>query len=322
MDTTKKYMNESPLSALFTYALGILTTLGTLYMGVAMANKETRLATIRALQNKKFGIKEIDFFIATWATFFKRVFGESLLAKRQILSIPLYTLVVSAVFFLIWIAELFILRNPAHSLRIADLPLNVKEAVSVFYIKGIWAALLIDFFSIQMTKKAIRIGSVRGFLSWRFLGCFCFSVIGSYILFTFAVFIFRVEDMAYVYSHIVPRDPPPLIPYTPLRYLSSSLNLFYPETTVYTTSVGWLTTYFMPQPVILYCAIATQTTLVITLFAATVSATLQTFKRSLLWTVRSFGNPDVHANYLVILFFCVLASIAIGAFSIYGYLVK
>jgi len=286
----------------------LLTAPAALLVGVALATRKNREETLRALQARSLGADRLASFAGLWSLYFHRLFGERILARRQLLTIPLYTLAVSAIFFLTWFVYLYLFRNPSHSFD-ARLPLNVRQAVHDFYQEGIIATMAIDFAAIQMTKIAIRVGRKAGFLSLRFLLAFLGTLALAYFLFSLAVYYFRVADMVRLYLELAPGDPLPVIPYAPLGDMASSLRLFYPQTLIHVTSRGWFSTYFMPEPLIFYCAVAAQASLVAVTLAYQAAWGLERLKNLCVGILRRVGTPEANAASVVVFVLLVLVSV-------------
>ncbi|MBY4767527.1 hypothetical protein [Burkholderia ambifaria] len=312
-------MTLTDFIAVVSVPLSLLAGGAGIFAGIGLSSKEERLKTIKGLQAKDFGRQKIQFAINTWSHIFERFFGSRYLARRQLLSVPIYTVVMSIVFFSLWIAWIYLLQNPEH--RLGPLPIAVRLALSDFYGQGILACMITDVIAIQLTKRSLRKLNESGIFSARFVVSYAINLIVCFFMFTVVVFVFRVEDMVRLYMQVVPHDPMPKVPYTPFEYIRSSIDLFHLETTIYVTSRGWLSMYFMPQSVILYCAIATQSTLVFMIIASGLFRASQLSKIFLLSAVRGMGTPQANANGLVIFFVTSLFGIAIG-FMVIFWLVK
>ncbi|MGH8783124.1 hypothetical protein [Paraburkholderia sp.] len=312
-------MTLTDLIAVVSVPLGLLAGGAGVFAGIGLANREERLKTIKGLQAKDFGQKKIQFAVNTWSSIFERFFGSRYMARRQILSIPIYTICMSMAFFAIWIAWIYLLQNPTHTL--GPLPVVVRQALSDFYRQGILACILTDLIAIQLTKFSLRRLNTSGIFSARFLISYLINLAICFFLFTVVVFLFRVEDMVRLYMQVAPHDPMPIVAYSPIEYIRSSIDLFHLETTIYVTSRGWFSTYFMPQSVILYCTVATQSTLVFMVFAAGLFRACQSSKTFLLSAVRGMGTPRANANGLIVFFVASLFGIAVG-FMVLFWLVK
>jgi hypothetical protein len=295
--------------------LTLLATAAIVFVSVSLSTKKNRLETVRAIQSKNFGVNHFSMLCSLWASLFYRFFGHKILSKRQIITIPIYTLVVSGIFFLVWFIYLYIFRNPTHSLS-ANLPIHVKQAVSDFYHKGIIAALIIDFITIQLTKIAIRTGAKFGYYSFRFLLIFAATLGIAYFIFSTAVLLFRIEDMVRLYIEVAPNDPMPIIYYEPFANMASSLSLFYPSTVVHVTSAGWFSTYFMPEPLIFYCAVTAQVSLLSITLGYQIAIGLKQLKNLSIGFVKNVGTPEANAYSVIFLVVLGLAAIPLIALSV------
>jgi hypothetical protein len=307
-------MTKIEFISLATVPVTLLATAAIVFVSVALATKKSRLETVRAIQSKNFGANHFSTIGGLWALYFHFLFGDRILAKRQALTIPLYTLVVSGIFFLIWVIYLYIFRNPTHSFS-ANLPMSFKQAANDFYHKGIIATLLIDFTTIQLTKMAIRTGAKSGYYSIRFAVTFFTTLAIAYFIFSLAVFYFRVEDMVRLYIELAPNDPIPIMPYAPFANMASSLSLFYPQTIIHVTTQGLFSTYFMPEPLIFYCAVTAQVSLLSITLGYQIAAGLERLKNLCISLVRSVGTPQVNAYSVIFLVILGLISIPIIALS-------
>lgn len=308
-------MTLTDFIAVVSVPLSLLAGGAGIFAGIGLSNKEERLKTIKGLQAKGFGQRKIQFAINTWSNIFEHFFGSHYLARRQLLSIPIYTIIMSVAFFATWIAWIYLLQNPEH--KLGPLPVVVRLALSDFYGQGILACIVTDVIAIQITKFSLRRLNGSGIFSARFLVSYLINLAACFFMFTVVVFVFRVEDMVRLYMQVAPHDPMPAVPYTPFDYIRSSIDLFHLETAIYVTSRGWVSTYFMPQSVILYCAIATQSTLVFMIVATGLLRASQLSKTFLLSAVRGMGTPRANANGLVVFFVASLFAIAMGFMAIF-----
>lgn len=301
-------MSLSEVAGLLSIPLTVLSTGAALFLGVALATKKNRMETIKVLKSKDFGDTKFADLANTWVFLFERFFGQSIFAKRQILTIPLYTIAVSGIFFFLWIVYLYIFKNPTYSFS-ARLPFNVAQAIKDFYTKGIFASLLIDVVTIQMTKLCIKLGRHRGFDSFRFYAMFILTLLVASFLFSIAAFLFRVDDMVRLYLQFAPNDPMPVIPYAPLTYFGPSLSLFQPQTLIHVTSAGWLSTYFMPEPLIFYCGVTAQLSLLFIALAHQIAIGLLKLKTASIRFVSVVGTPAANAGSVI--FVVVLSVLAL-----------
>lgn len=303
-------MSLSEFVSLASIPISMFSSVTIVFASVALATKKNRLETISQLKSNTLGAQSFLSLSDIWGSAYLRIFGERYFSKRQILTIPLYTLVVSALFFSLWFLYLYIFQNPYHSLS-AKLPINVRQSVYDFYHKGIYASLALDVISIQLTKKSIRIGKLNGFSSIKFLLFFVFVLFFSYFLFSLVVFGFRVDDMVRLYMSMAPSDPMPIIPYSPIATFSSSLALFQPETIVHFTTRGVFSTYFMPEPLIFYCTAAAQASLVFIFLAKNVANFLFLVRNSAINFIAKVGTPKASATSILVLIMITLISMPI-----------
>lgn len=287
-------------AGLVSIPLTIVSTGAALFVSVALATKKNRMETIKVLNSRSFGEARFADLANTWVLFFERFFGRTFLAKRQLITIPLYTLGVSGIFFAIWILYLYIFRNPTNSFA-APLPFNLIQAIKDFYSYGIFASLLIDTVTIQLTKACIGTGRRYGFNNGRFYSMFLLALLAACFLFSVAVFLFRVADMVQLYLTYAPQDEMPVMPYRPLEYFNASLSLFQPQTLIHVTSAGWLSTYFMPEPLIFYCGVTAHLSLLFVGFAHQIAIGLAKIKTTCLRFVKAVGTPEANADSIVLM---------------------
>ncbi|WP_156038801.1 hypothetical protein [Chromobacterium haemolyticum] len=303
-------MSLSGFVSLAAIPLSIFSSVAIVFTSVALTTKKSRLETIAQLKSNTLGAQRFFSLSDMWASAYLRIFGERYFSKRQIFTIPLYTLIVSALFFSLWFLYLYIFQNPYHSLS-ARLPINVRQSIFEFYHKGVYASLALDVISIQLTKKSIRIGKSKGFGSVRFLLFFAFVLFFSYFLFSIVVLGFRVEDMVSLYMSMAPNDPMPVIPYTPIESFSSSLALFKPATIVHITTRGAFSTYFMPEPLIFYCTASAQASLVFIFLANNVANFLLFVRNLAINFTAKVGTPKANATSILALIVIALISMPI-----------
>ncbi|KVM77347.1 hypothetical protein WJ60_29510 [Burkholderia ubonensis] len=190
---------------------------------------------------------------------FERYFGARLLSAKQLLTIPIYTLLVSCIYVSVWIlhnihGDVMAIFKPFHPL--------MKQSLHDYFHEAIFVALVVDVFSISLTRIAIRAGRVKGYLSIRFLVIFVATIAASFFAFTLGLFFLRVLDMVRLYTDIAPQDPIPIMPYRPLDGFSVLFNLFNAPTVIHVTSRGWIATYFVPEPILFYTAVTSQLSLI------------------------------------------------------------
>jgi|SRR5476649_1938069 len=295
----------------------ILSSAAILLIGLGLTTKKSRTETAKLIQSMDFGSHRFSSLAVIWASYFQKLFGKRLFARRQLLSIPLYTLTVSGIFFLTWISYLYLFRNSTHSFT-SPLPLNIKQAIHDFYHEGIYAALLIDVLTIQFTKTCIKVGAKFGYYSIRFLLLFFATFVFSYSVFSLSVFYFRIEDMVRLYIEFAPNDRMPVMPYSPISYLVSSISLFAPESIIHVTSRGWFATYFMPESLIFYCAATAQLSLIAIAIGFQISVGLDKFRQICLGFVTQIGTPKTNAFGVISFVILGLISMLLVGFSLFA----
>lgn len=307
-------MNSLEILSIVTIPVSLFIAIFGVFVGIAFATKKNRTEAIRIIQQMDFGKGYLVGLLTLWAEQFYYIFGRSYWAKRQLITVPLYTLTISGIFFLIWIAYLYIFENPKH-LIVVDFPVAYKLAVKDYYYKGIFASIFLDFIVIFLTKFLLKVGTKVNFISIKFILLFFIGIIFSLFLFSNIVFIFRVADMVMLYSELAPYDTLPILPYDPISYLFSSLKLFTPETIIHVTSAGWYTTYFMPEPLLFYCAITTYAIIFLIFLISLLSLMLSKLKVFSLFLSGNIGSPKTNAFVIVIFSILIFLSIPVVLFA-------
>ena len=303
--------------------IGALIVVATVLFGctgvlvaVAFSTKKSRLEILKSLSGMSLGR---DWFIGIaqlWASFFQRVFGRTLLARRQLISIPLYTLLVSLVFFVVWLLDLYLFKNPEHVFNVPPPP-NVLQAIKDFYSKGLLVAIVIDCMTIQLTKWSINVGMRRGFGSWRFLWCFSATIALAYLLFSAAVYWFRWSDMNELYALLPADEVRPTITFSPLRDVLYSISLFQPVTFIYATSEGLVSSYFMPEPILFYCAVTGTLSLLTITVAYQFARGAELLRRLCMGFVSHVGTPRVNAMSVVFMMLLGLLLVPLCLMALY-----
>ncbi|MDO7514661.1 hypothetical protein Q5M59_08115 [Acinetobacter baumannii] len=285
------------------------------FVGLALSKKVNRNKLIKTIKKMDFGQEYLKSVINFWAEQFYWIFGRSYFSKRQFITIPLYTLTISSIFFLIWIIHIYIFNNPEYKF-LADFPIGYKLAVKDYYEKGIFGGFLLDFIVIFITKFILRFTEESNYFSLKFVILFLISIIFSYLLFSIIIYIYRVMDMVSLYLDVAPNDPIPVLTYEPIKYLSSSLKLFTQETTIHVTSTGLYTTYFIPEPVLFYCAMTTHAMILLVFITSILSLFLSKLKIFSLFLTKNAGSPQTNAYMIIIFAFLIILSIPIGLIAI------
>ena len=303
--------------------IGALIVVATVLFGctgvlvaVAFSTKKSRLEILKTLRGMSLGRDWSIGIAQLWASFFQRVFGRTLLARRQLISIPLYTLLVSLVFFVVWLLDLYLFKNPEHVFNVPPPP-NVLQAIKDFYSKGLLVAIAIDCVTIQLTKWSINVGMRRGFGSWRFLWCFSATIALAYLLFSAAVYWFRWSDMNELYAMLPADEVRPTITFSPLRDVLYSISLFQPVTFIYATSEGLVSSYFMPEPILFYCAVTGTLSLLTITVAYQFARGAELLRRLCMGFVSHVGTPRVNAMSVVFMMLLGLLLVPLCLMALY-----
>ena len=303
--------------------IGALIVVATVLFGctgvlvaVAFSTKKSRLEILKSLSGMSLGRDRFIGIAQLWASCFQRLFGRTLLAKRQLISIPLYTLLVSLVFFVVWLLDLYLFKNPEHVFNVPPPP-NVLQAIKDFYSKGLLVAIVIDCVTIQLTKWSINVGMRRGFGSWRFLWCFSATIALAYLLFSAAVYWFRWSDMSELYAMLPADEVRPTITFSPLRDVLYSISLFQPVTFIYATSEGLVSSYFMPEPILFYCAVTGTLSLLTITVAYQFARGADLLRRLCMGVVSHVGTPRTNAMSVVFMMLLGLVLVPLCLMAIY-----
>ncbi|NMZ13440.1 hypothetical protein HBO07_19350 [Pseudomonas proteolytica] len=303
--------------------IGALIVVATVLFGctgvlvaVAFSTKKSRLEILKSLSGMSLGRDRFIGIAQLWASCFQRVFGRTLLAKRQLISIPLYTLLVSLVFFVVWLLDLYLFKNPEHVFNVPPPP-NVLQAIKDFYSKGLLVAIAIDCVTIQLTKWSINVGMRRGFGSWRFLWCFSATIALAYLLFSAAVYWFRWSDMSELYAMLPADEVRPTIAFDPLRNVLYSIALFQPVTFIYATSEGLVSSHFMPEPILFYCAVTGTLSLLTITLAYQFARGADWLRRLCMGVVSHVGTPRTNAMSVVFMMLLGLVLVPLCLMAIY-----
>ena len=303
--------------------IGALIVVATVLFGctgvlvaVAFSTKKSRLEILKSLSGMSLGRDRFIGIAQLWASCFQRVFGRTLLARRQLISIPLYTLLVSLVFFVVWLLDLYLFKNPEHVFNVPPPP-NVLQAIKDFYSKGLLVAIAIDCVTIQLTKWSINVGMRRGFGSWRFLWCFSATIALAYLLFSAAVYWFRWSDMSELYAMLPADEVRPTIAFSPLRDVLYSIALFQPVTFIYATSEGLVSSYFMPEPILFYCAVTGTLSLLTITVAYQFARGADWLRRLCMGVVCHVGTPRTNAMSVVFMMLLGLVLVPLCLMAIY-----
>lgn len=294
--------------------LGLFISVTLLFCGIGLATKESRAQITLTLKNINLGDKSTTLFCEKWIAFYRYLFGSRYLSKRQLLTIPIYTYFVSAICFGIWIIYVLLFENPKHLILTgSSLPLSM--AVKQFYPDGLLASIMLDIIVINYTKYIINkiTNKDRGILFISF--AITFGVFMSYILFTLVCFGFRLWDMLMLYTTMAPSDPIHTMPYHPFEDVSQYIHIFEPRTLLHVTTNGIYSSYFMPEPILLYSVFASQITLVFTAIGLYLSSKIKSFRVICIRFIEVIDSPRTHAisTIIVVLLIAIFFLITIAA---------
>ena len=137
-------MNSSELVSLVMVPITLFFTVTGIFIGIGLGDKKNREKTIMVLQKRTLGAPRLEAFSQLWSSYFQSLFGKNLLSKRQVLTIPLFTLITSSSFFIVWIVYVYLFNNETGSLFVA-LPITMRQAVIDFYTKGVFATFFYSY---------------------------------------------------------------------------------------------------------------------------------------------------------------------------------
>lgn len=243
----------------FSTALGFCAVLLGLF---SFDDKRKKRISVK-ITNIFSGASKISYFSEWWSGKFFLIFGRSLLSKRQLLSIPFFTILYSSLLFVLWFIWLLIFNNPEHIIP-KSLPLTIKMALDDFINYGFAYSLCLDFISIALTRVYINYSLKNNFNSKRGIGFFVLSTTIVLFLYTLVIHHLRVNSVEDLYvGQQLYFETRPDLSWHPLSILASSLNINNNETLIVVTSKGWLSNYFIPQALMLYTSLIAQFSLVI-----------------------------------------------------------
>jgi len=310
-------MKADAVVGLVAIPLAVLITFSLFFVTAAIGTKKARSDTLKTIEALDFRSNAVLAVVSLWSAMFHRIFGRHFFSWRRAAAVPIYTALVSALCFIVWLGSIFLLRNPKH-LLIVSLPLDFRQGLSQYYWgDGYVASLVIDFIAVQFTVWCISIGVQRGFFSLRFLLAFFSSLFVSGLLFTLAVYAIRTRDMESLYALVAPYDDPPPAVYAPISYIATSLNFFHPLTLLYASTRGLYGDYFMPEPVLLYSAIVSHLSLVAVAMGYALAAGLVRMKQLSIGFVRAVGKPKIGAYSVVITIYAGLFSVLLLTVIVY-----
>lgn len=282
-------------------------------IGVASFNPSFREGISNSLQRMNLGTNSIVAGMTLWAKAFVTLFGKRYISLRFFIVVPIYTLAVSAVFFVIWYAMIITLRNNSGDI-LATPPISFQQAAKQYYWGGFIVSVAIDSITILLTKKCLHIFTRRGGVSLRFVAMVIFSFFLTYIILITSINMFRIYDMVRLYAELAPGDTMPIMPFE--LFPSSMNNWLYLvdlPTTIHFTSAGAFSTYFMPEPILFYCALSGQISILFFAFLSVIFIFLFRLRNFMSGVFSLTETPEFHAKIFIIFSLSALASMAIAA---------
>lgn len=206
---------------------------------------------------------KVSDFSQWWVGKFFYIFGSGFFSKRQLLSVPFFTVLYSSVLFVLWFVWLLIFANPEHIIPKA-MPFSIKMALNDFISYGFGYSLCLDFISIALTRAYIKHSLKNKFNSLKGLAFFVLSTATVLFLYTLVIYHLKVNSIEDLYvGQRLFYETRPNISWNPISILSSSLNINRNESLIIVTSKGLLSNYFIPQALMLYTSLITQFSLII-----------------------------------------------------------
>ncbi|HCT9312284.1 hypothetical protein [Citrobacter koseri] len=259
-------------------------------------------------------------FSQWWTKKFFLIFGYNYLSKRQLLSIPFFTILYSSLLFVLWFSWILIFKNPEHIIP-KHIPTSISLELHDFITNGFFYSLLLDFISIFITRWYIKYSLKNKFNSLKSIGLFISSIFIILILFTLVIYHLKINSIENLYmDHQLYFEARPDIKWEPITILGSSLNIDHNETMIIKTSKGWLSSYFIPQALMLYTSIITQLSLIIIFMCYATSALLLRTKTLSLSLLKNAGTPQMSAWGFIILAALLILTIFISLLFIAAFL--
>jgi hypothetical protein len=263
---------------------------------------EKRKSKIKTNINNIFSNKSnATNFSQWWAKNFFFIFGHSFLSKRQLLSIPSFTILYASILFVSWFIWVIIFNNPEHVMP-KHIPTSMNLALNDFVINGFIYSLLLDIISISLTRCYIKYSLKNEFSSIKAIYLFLIFTLTILTLFSLVIYHLKINSIENLYiDHQLYFERRPEIRWEPLSILNESLNLNHNETMIIITSKGWLSSYFIPQALMLYTSIMTQLSLMIIFMCYAISKILLKTKILSLSLLKNAGTPKMSAWGFIIL---------------------
>ncbi|MFK3707366.1 hypothetical protein EDF73_10357 [Raoultella sp. BIGb0138] len=297
-----------PLTALLSFSLFIIST--------ARIPKTRRKKISAAVAKANIGE---NFFLRLktfWLNYFFTCFGRRFLAKRQLITIPLFSLLFSAFLFIIWFLYALFFLNPQHIIP-TRLPVAIRVAVHDYYHFGLGYTLLLDAIVIQLSRFYILSIEKRGFTFKSSILYFISAII--LVLLSLSAIILQLQREATdaLYTglglYFEAREYPV---FNPVDIIASSLNLIHNHTMIHFTSKGPYSTYFVPQSVMLYCSVFSQLALFFIILSCSSIKLLAGIKLFSLQALNKIGTPTLTAYGLLITTALIILLSIISIFAI------
>ncbi|HAT2612188.1 TPA: hypothetical protein I8235_005267 [Kluyvera intermedia] len=238
---------------------------------------------------------KVSDFSQWWSEKFFLIFGGSFLSKRQLLSVPFFTILYSSMLFVLWFMWLLIFDNPDKILP-KSMPLTIKMALNDFISNGFVYSLCLDFISIAFTRVYIKYSIKNNFNSIKGVMLFVVFTIAVLLLYTLVIHHLRLNSIEDLYvGQRLYYETRPNISWSPFSILASSLNINRNETLIIVTSKGWLSNYFMPQALMLYTSLIAQLSMIMIFMCYLMSRFLAKTEVLSLILLKKAGTPQMSA---------------------------
>ncbi|NIG35510.1 hypothetical protein F3J42_16650 [Pantoea sp. Ap-959] len=248
-------------------------------------------------------------FAQWWSAKFFLLFGKSFFSKRQILTVPFFTILYSSLLFVSWFLWVLIFYNPEHVMP-AHIPTVLDASINSFISYGFLYSLLLDFISISITRVYIKYSLRNRFSSFKAILFFITSIFLIVFLFTIVIYKLKISSIDDLYTmQGLYLEKRPITNWEPVQTFYSSLNIIHNETMIIVTSKGLMTNYFIPQALMLYTSLMTQISLIIIFLCYILIKSLTRLEILSLFLVKNAGTASMSAwgfiALAVILIICI-----------------
>ncbi|MFK2890829.1 hypothetical protein [Dyella flagellata] len=267
---------------------GVLAFGASIFVAVSATTKKWRDGVINELRGHTFGSSTVEQAAGVWASIFEGYFGKVFFSMKSFASIPIYTLLSSLIYLSLWF-----FHNRGVDIQAFTKPMSslMMESLHDYFCEAIFVTLLIDFAAISITRFGIGIGRLNGFLSLKFIAIYIVMISVSFFIFTIGLYFMRYIDMLRLYADLAPNDAIPSMPYRPFDGFDSLLNILNTPTIIHVTTRGLFSTYFIPEPVVFYCALTSQLSLLFIMMSHLLSCFLSFIKKSSINLLAAAGTP-------------------------------